>query len=67
MRALSQQDWAENSNIKRTRHATEQLIRKLKTAEQLIDQDKTAPEVTQPTYYLWRKQNVGCKLRKRGA
>lgn len=42
--------------MKRTRHTGEQIIRKLKTAVQLITQGKSvvevcpAMEVTQPTY-----------------
>ena len=42
--------------MKRARHTAEQVIRKLKTAEQLIVQGKTVTEVcrvievTQPTY-----------------
>jgi transposase-like protein len=48
--------------MKRTRHSAEQIIRKLKTAEQLIAQGKTVvdvcrvDEVTQPTYHRWRQQ-----------
>jgi hypothetical protein len=44
---------------------TEQIIRKLKTAEQLIAQGKTVVEVcrvievTQPTYHRWRQQYGG--------
>jgi len=51
--------------MKRTRHTTEQIIRKLKTAEQLIAQGKPVVEVcrvievTQPTYLLWREQYGG--------
>jgi transposase-like protein len=47
--------------MKRTRHTAEQIIRKLKTAEQLIAQGKTVAEVcrvievTQPTYHRWRQ------------
>jgi hypothetical protein len=43
--------------MKRTRHTAEQIIRKLKTAEQLIAQGKTVAagcrviEVAQPTYH----------------
>ena len=50
---------------KRIRHTAEQIIRKLKTAEQLIAQDKTladvwhAIEVIQPTYHRWRQQYGG--------
>ncbi len=48
--------------MKRTRHTAEQIIRKLKTAEQLIAQGKTVAdvyrniEVRQPTYHRWRQQ-----------
>lgn len=48
--------------MKRIRHTPEQIIRKLKTAEQLIAQGKTfadvcrAIEVTQPTYHRWKQQ-----------
>jgi transposase-like protein len=51
--------------MKRTRHTAEQIIRKLKTAEQLIAQGKTVIEVcrvievTQPTYHRWRQQYGG--------
>ncbi len=47
--------------MKRTRHTPEQIIRKLKTAEQLIAPGKTlvdvcrALEVSQPTYHRWRQ------------
>jgi transposase-like protein len=47
--------------MKRTRHTPEQIIRKLKTAEQLIAQGKSvadvcrALEVSQPTYHRWRQ------------
>ncbi len=51
--------------MKRTRHTAEQIIRKLKTPEQLISQGKTVIEVclvievTQPTYHRWRQQYGG--------
>ena len=51
--------------MKRIRHTAEQIIRKLKTAEQLIAQGKTVVEVcrvievTQPTYHRWRQQYGG--------
>ncbi|MFM7314299.1 MAG: transposase [Cyanobium sp.] len=51
--------------MKRTRHTAEQIIRRLKTAEQLIAQDRTAVEVcrvievTQSTYHRWRQQYGG--------
>jgi len=46
--------------MKRTRHTPKQIIRKLKTAEQLLAQGKTvtdvcrALEVSQPTYHRLR-------------
>ena len=51
--------------MKRIRHTAEQIIRKLKTAEQLIAQGKTvadvccAIKVTQPTYHRWKQQYGG--------
>jgi len=51
--------------MKRTRHTAEQIIRKLKTAEQLIAKGMTVAdvcrviEVTQPTYHHWRQQYGG--------
>ena len=47
--------------MKRTRHTPEQIIRKLKTADQLITQGQTVAEacrvleVSQPTYHRWRQ------------
>ena len=58
MRVLNRPDLAEDFTMKRIRHTPEQIIRKLKTAEQLIAQGKTVSEVcrvievTQPTYLL---------------
>ena len=51
--------------MKRIRHTPEQIIRKLKTAEQLIAQGKIVTEVcrvievTQPNYNRWRHQYGG--------
>ena len=51
--------------MKRIRHTAEQIIRKLKTAEQLIALGKTvavdcrAIQVTRPTYSRWRQQYGG--------
>ena len=65
MRALIRPDWAGDFTMKRIRHTAEQIIRKLKTAEQLIAQGKTvadvcrALEVTQPTYHRWKQQYGG--------
>jgi putative transposase len=53
--------------MKRTRHKPEQIIRKLKTADQLIAQGKTVSdvcrvlEVAQPTYHRWRQLYGGMK------
>jgi putative transposase len=53
--------------MKRTRHTPEQIIRKLKTADQLIAQGKTVAdvcrvlEVAQPTYQRWRQLYGGMK------
>jgi len=38
-------DWPGDSTMKRTRHTAQQIIRKFKTAEQLIVQGKTVVEV----------------------
>ena len=51
--------------MKRIRHTAEQIIRKLKIAEQLIAQGKTvadvcrAIEVSQPNFHRWKQQNGG--------
>ena len=51
--------------MKRICHTAEQIIRKLKTAEQLIAQGKTVADVclaiedTQPTYHRWKQQYGG--------
>jgi putative transposase len=51
--------------MKRTRNTAEQIIRKLKRAEQLIAQGKTVAdvcrviEVTQPTYHRWWQRYGG--------
>jgi len=53
--------------MKRTRHTPEQIIRKLKTADQLIAQGQTVAEacrvleVSQPTYHRWRQLYCGMK------
>ena len=67
MRVLIRPDWAGDFTMKRIRHTAEQIIRKLKTAEQLIAQGKTvadvcrAIEVTQPTYHRWQQLYGGMK------
>ena len=68
--------------MKHSRHTAEQIIRKPKTAGQLIAQGKTVAhvcrviEVTPPTYHRWRQQYGGmpaerekrlCKLEKEKA
>ena len=45
MRVLIRPDWASDFTMKRIRHTAEQIIRKLKTAEQLIAQGKTVADV----------------------
>jgi len=65
MRVHIRQDWALCSTMKCTKHTAEQIIRKFKTAEQLIAQDNTVAdvcrviEVTQPTYHRWQQQYGG--------
>ena len=65
MRVLIRPDWAGDFAMKRIRHTAEQIIRKLKTAEQLIAQGKTVADVcraiefTQPTYHRWKQQYGG--------
>jgi transposase-like protein len=67
MKALSRPNWAGDFTMKRTRHTAEQIIRKLKTAEQLIAQGKTVAdvcrviEVTQPTFHRWWHAGRGGK------
>jgi transposase-like protein len=62
MRVFSRPDWAGDTTMKCTRHTAEQIIRKLKTAEQLLARGKTVAdvcrviEVTQHTYHRWRQQ-----------
>jgi putative transposase len=45
MRVLIRPDWARDSTMKRIRHTTEQIIRELKTAEELIAQGRTVSYV----------------------
>jgi len=53
--------------MKRARHTTDQIIHKLKTAEQLIAECRSVAdvcrviEVTQPTYHRWRQQYGGMR------
>ena len=50
--------------MKRKRHNAEQIIRKLRTAEQLLNQGQAvadvcrALEVSAPTYYRWQQQYI---------
>jgi len=68
MRVLIRPHWVGDFAMKRTRHTAEHIIRKLKTAEQLIAQVKTVVdvccviEVTQPTYHPWRQQYGGMQV-----
>ena len=65
MRVLIRPGWAWDFTMKCIRYTAEQIICKLKTAEQLIGQGKTvagvcrAIEVTQPTYHRWKQQYGG--------
>ena len=67
MRVPIRPDWAGDSTMKRTRHTPEQIIRKLKTADQLLAQGQTVAdacrflEVSQPTYHRWRPLYGGMK------
>jgi len=67
MRVLIRPDWAGDSTMKRTRHTPEQIICKLKTADQLIAQGQTFAEacrvleVSQPTYHRWLQLYGGMK------
>lgn len=53
--------------MKRQRHSPKQIIRKLRTAEQMLSEDKTAGEaakaleVSEQTLHRWRNQYGGMK------
>jgi transposase-like protein len=53
--------------MKRKRHTPEQIIRKLRTAEQLLNQGQTVAdvcrtlEVSAPTYHRWQQLYGGMK------
>ena len=53
--------------MKRQRHSPEQIIRKLRTAEQMLSEGKTAGEaakaleVSEQTLHRWRNQYGGMK------
>ncbi|WP_094511105.1 transposase [Synechococcus sp. MW101C3] len=53
--------------MKRTRHTPKQIIRKLRTAEQLLNQGQTVAdvnrtlEVAAPTYRRWQELHGGMK------
>ena len=49
MRVLVRPDCAGDFTMKRIRHTAEQIIRKLKTGEQLIAQGKTVADVCRDT------------------
>jgi putative transposase len=59
MRVFGPLDWAWDPAMKRTRRTAEQIIRKLKSAKQLIAQGKTVADVCRvievklPTYHSW--------------
>jgi len=42
---LIRPDWAEDATMKRTRHTAKEIIRKLKTAEELIAQEVNILEI----------------------
>ena len=69
MRVLIRPDWAGDFTMKRIRHTAEQIIRKLRIAEQLIAHGKTvavvcrAIEVTQQTYHRYKQQYGGMQAR----
>ena len=68
MRVLIRPDWAGDFTMKRTRHTPEQIIRKLKTANQLLAQVQIVAdacrvlEVSQPTYHRCRQLYCGMKV-----
>ena len=45
MSVLIRADWVGSSTLKRTRHTADQIIRKLKTAEQLIPEGKSVVDL----------------------
>jgi len=53
--------------MKRTRHTAEQIIRKLREADRLLAEGKSAGEITrelgvsEATYHRWRNQYGGMK------
>ena len=54
--------------MSRNRHTPEQIIGKLREAEILLSQEQTVPEackqieVSEQTYYRWRKEYGGLRL-----
>ena len=54
--------------MSRNRHTPEQIIGKLREAEVLLSQEQTVPEackqieVSEQTYYRWRKEYGGLRL-----
>jgi len=67
MRVLIRPEWAGDFTMKRTRHTPEQIIRKLRTADQLLAQGQTVAdayrvlEVSQPTHHSCRQLYGGMK------
>jgi len=59
--------------MKRKRHTPEQIIRKLRTAEQLLNQGQSvadvcrALEVSAPTYHRWQQLYGGMKATEANA
>ena len=56
--------------MKRKRHCPQQIIRKLRTAEQLLNQGQSVDdvcrvlEVSVPTYYRWQQLYGGMKAKE---
>jgi putative transposase len=57
----------EGTQMKRRRHTSEQIVRKLREAERLLAEGKTIPEVakelevSENTFHRWRAQYGGMK------
>lgn len=53
--------------MKRRRHTSDQIVRKLREVDRLLGEGKTVPEVaktlevSEPTYHRWRAQYGGLK------
>jgi len=59
----------EEDNMKRRHHTPEQIVRKLREADRLLGEGSKMVEVckhlevTEQTYYRWRNQYGGMKVR----